>query len=49
MRVSRDVFVAPTDTIYGLLTSAFNKEGIERIYKIKGRDKNKPRLFFKAG
>ena len=41
MKVSRDVFVAPTDTIYGLLTSAFNKEGIDRIYKIKERDKKK--------
>jgi L-threonylcarbamoyladenylate synthase len=36
------VFVGPTDTIYGILASAFSPVAIERIFKIKGRDDNKP-------
>lgn len=36
------VAFVPTDTLYGLVTSAFNKKSVERIYKIKGRDDGKP-------
>lgn len=36
------VGVIPTDTVYGLACSAFNKEGLLRIYDLKGRDENKP-------
>lgn len=36
------VFVCQTDTIYGMCTSAFNKENVEYIYSIKGRSENKP-------
>lgn len=36
------VVVTKTDTIYGILSSAVNKNSIERVYKIKGRDENKP-------
>jgi L-threonylcarbamoyladenylate synthase len=36
------VIVAPTDTLYGILAIAVNKKEVERIYKIKGRDENKP-------
>lgn len=35
------VGVMPTDTLYGLVGSAFSKKAIERIYKIKNRNKNK--------
>jgi L-threonylcarbamoyladenylate synthase len=35
------VVVLPTDTLYGLVGSAFSKKAINRIYKIKNRDKNK--------
>jgi L-threonylcarbamoyladenylate synthase len=35
------VGVMPTDTLYGLVGSAFSKEAINRIYKIKKRNKNK--------
>ena len=35
------VGVMPTDTLYGLVGSAFSKKAIKRIYKIKGRDGNK--------
>lgn len=33
--------ILPTDTLYGLVASAFSKKGIDRIYKIKNRNKNK--------
>lgn len=35
------VGVIPTDTLYGLVGSVFSKKAINRIYKIKNRDKNK--------
>jgi len=34
--------VLPTDTIYGLVGSAFSKKAVERIYEIKKRKKDKP-------
>ncbi|MBI3458795.1 Sua5/YciO/YrdC/YwlC family protein [Candidatus Azambacteria bacterium] len=36
------VGVLLTDTLYGLVGQALNKKTVERIYKIKGRDKKKP-------
>lgn len=36
------VAIYPTDTIYGILGSALSKRVVARIYKIKGRDENKP-------
>lgn len=36
------VGIMPTDTIYGLVGSAYSKKAVEKIYKIKNRDKNKP-------
>lgn len=35
------VGVIPTDTLYGLVGSAFSKTAINRIYKIKNRNKDK--------
>jgi L-threonylcarbamoyladenylate synthase len=32
----------PSDTLYGLTCSALNKQAVENIYKIKGRDSSKP-------
>jgi L-threonylcarbamoyladenylate synthase len=32
----------PTDTIYGLVGSALNKETVERIYKVRKRERTKP-------
>jgi L-threonylcarbamoyladenylate synthase len=34
--------VIPTDTIYGICTSAFNKKSVEKIYKLRKRNPNKP-------
>jgi len=36
------IFIYPTDTIYGLGCDATNKEAVEKIKKIKQRDKDKP-------
>jgi len=43
--LSKDgVGVVPTDTVYGLVGSAFSKEAVERIYKLKERDTKKPHI-----
>lgn len=36
------VVIIPTDTLYGVLGNALNKKTVERIYRIRGRDKDKP-------
>ncbi len=36
------IVVLPTDTLYGICTSAFDRPAVESIYEIKGRDENKP-------
>ncbi|WP_457623569.1 L-threonylcarbamoyladenylate synthase [Persephonella sp.] len=36
--------VIPTDTLYGILTDALNKESVEKVYKIKKRSPDKPLL-----
>lgn len=42
-KIKRDgVGVIPTDTVYGLVGSAFSKKAVERIYGAKGRDAKKP-------
>ena len=42
------VIAYPTDTIYGIGCDIFNKKGIEKIYQIKKREKNKPMSFICA-
>ncbi len=32
----------PTETVYGLGTDAYNEEALERLFRIKGRETNKP-------
>jgi L-threonylcarbamoyladenylate synthase len=34
--------VIPTDTIYGICASAFNKKSVEKVYKLRKRNPNKP-------
>jgi len=36
------VGVLPTDTIYGLVASALNKQAVEKVYLLKKRTPNKP-------
>jgi len=42
------VIAYPTDTVYGLGCSLYNKRGIERIYLIKRSEKNQPFSFICA-
>ena len=39
---SGGVIAVPTDTIYGVACLACNKESLDKIYKIKGRNLSKP-------
>jgi len=39
---SGGVIALPTDTIYGIAALAQNLEAVEKIYKIKGRNPQKP-------
>jgi len=36
------VLVFPTDTVYGLICDAANKKAVEKIFKVKKREKTKP-------
>jgi L-threonylcarbamoyladenylate synthase len=40
------LIVAPTETRYGLLSRIDRSVGVERLFAIKGRDKNKPSAVF---
>ncbi len=40
------VGIFPTDTVYGIAAYLYSKEGIEKIYRIKGRDRTKPLVLF---
>jgi len=42
------VIAYPTDTIYGLGCDIFSKSGVEKIYRLKGRDWKKPFSFMCA-
>ena len=37
-----EVGIVPTDTLYGLVTSAMIPESVERVYAIRGRETGKP-------
>ena len=36
------VIIFPTDTVYGIGTPIFDTKGIDKIYEIKKRSKDKP-------
>ena len=37
-----NLVITPTDTIYGIMGDATNEETIQKVYKVKKRNKNKP-------
>ena len=41
-----EVFICPTDTVYGFLADATNKKAVNKIFKIKKRAKSKPLPLF---
>jgi len=40
--LSRDVFIHPTNSSYGIGASIYNKEWYQKIYEMKNRNQNKP-------
>lgn len=36
------IAIIPTETVYGVAVALFNEEGFKRVYRLKGRDRNKP-------
>jgi len=40
-----EVVAYPTDTVYGIGCDLFNKNAIEKVYRIKGKQRNKPLSF----
>ena len=40
------VGIFPTDTVYGIVSFLYSKEGREKIFKIKKRDRRKPLILF---
>ena len=39
---SGNIGIIPTDTIYGIVASAMDKDAVERVYRVRGRDEGKP-------
>ncbi len=37
-----EIGVIPTDTLYGLVASALDMDAVERVYRVRGREKGKP-------
>lgn len=37
-----EIGIIPTDTIYGIVCSALSKQSVEKLYKIRKRNKKKP-------
>lgn len=40
--VDGEIGVIPTDTLYGIVVSAFDPDAVERVYATRGRDTDKP-------
>jgi L-threonylcarbamoyladenylate synthase len=40
--MNSEVAVVPTDTLYGIVARAMDKKAVEKLYKVKARDKKKP-------
>lgn len=44
-----DIAVIPTDTIYGIVGSALNQKTVEKIYKLRKRNPEKPFILLVSG
>lgn len=44
-----EIGIIPTDTLYGIVGSAFSKKAVSKIYKIKDRDLHKPFIVLISG
>ena len=43
LKIKKDgIGILPTDTLYGVVGSAFSKKAVSRIYDVKGRNEGKP-------
>lgn len=40
--MKKELYIFPTDTVYGIGAKLYDKSSINEIYRIKGRDFNKP-------
>jgi L-threonylcarbamoyladenylate synthase len=40
--------IVPTDTVYGLVTTAYRSEPVERLYRLKGRPESQPSALMAA-
>lgn len=45
---SGQLVVGPTDTVYGVLADALNKEAVEQVYEVKSRPADKPLIVLVA-
>ncbi len=41
---NNEIVAYPTETVYGLAVNPFSEEALERLFKLKGREENKPVL-----
>ena len=46
LKTPAKVVTIKTDTVYGLICNAFDKEAVDKIYKLKSREKKKPLSIF---
>ena len=44
--LSGKILICPTDTVYGLICDATNKRAVEKLFKVKQRQKDKPAPIF---
>ncbi|MEW6617799.1 MAG: L-threonylcarbamoyladenylate synthase [bacterium] len=40
------VVILPSENVYGFAVKALSKEAVDRVYELKGREKNKPLVYF---
>ncbi|MBP6855969.1 MAG: threonylcarbamoyl-AMP synthase [Candidatus Pacebacteria bacterium] len=43
-----EVWIVPTDTLYGIVTTTLRKKSVERVYRLRNRDYKKPCIILTA-